>query len=79
MRTACRLLLRVARSRLICTVVHLAIADHAQITNIFSKKILSKRCLREIKLLHHFRGHKNVGPCCIVRAVLGSGRCKLTS
>jgi hypothetical protein len=31
-----------------------------QITNIFSKKILSKRCLREIKLLHHFRGHKNV-------------------
>jgi mitogen-activated protein kinase 7 len=31
-----------------------------QITNIFSKKILTKRCLREIKLLHHFRGHKNV-------------------
>ncbi|CDZ98823.1 cmgc mapk erk protein kinase [Phaffia rhodozyma] len=31
-----------------------------KITNIFSKKILSKRCLREIKLLHHFRGHKNI-------------------
>ncbi|KAL7408972.1 kinase-like domain-containing protein [Mrakia frigida] len=31
-----------------------------KITNVFSKKILSKRCLREIKLLHHFRGHKNI-------------------
>ncbi|GHJ85471.1 hypothetical protein NliqN6_1873 [Naganishia liquefaciens] len=31
-----------------------------KITNIFSKKILTKRCLREIKLLHHFRGHKNI-------------------
>ncbi|KAJ9100129.1 hypothetical protein QFC20_005541 [Naganishia adeliensis] len=31
-----------------------------KITNIFSKKILTKRCLREIKLLHHLRGHKNI-------------------
>ncbi|QPG75360.1 Mitogen-activated protein kinase slt2/MPK1 [Brettanomyces nanus] len=31
-----------------------------KITNIFSKKILCKRALREIKLLHHFRGHKNI-------------------
>lgn len=31
-----------------------------KITNVFSKKILTKRCLREIKLLHHFRGHKNI-------------------
>lgn len=26
----------------------------------FSKKILAKRALREIKLLQHFRGHRNV-------------------
>ncbi|PVF97016.1 CMGC/MAPK/ERK protein kinase [Serendipita vermifera] len=31
-----------------------------KITNIGTKKILTKRCLREIKLLHHFRGHKNI-------------------
>lgn len=31
-----------------------------KITNIFSKKILSKRALRELKLLIHFRGHKNI-------------------
>lgn len=31
-----------------------------KITNIFSKKILAKRALREIKLLKHFRGHKNI-------------------
>ncbi|KAF6014495.1 Mitogen-activated protein kinase slt2/MPK1 [Brettanomyces bruxellensis] len=31
-----------------------------KITNIFSKKILCKRALREIKLLRHFRGHKNI-------------------
>lgn len=29
-------------------------------TNVFSKKILAKRALREIKLLQHFRGHRNV-------------------
>lgn len=23
-------------------------------------QILTKRCLRELRLLHHFRGHKNV-------------------
>jgi hypothetical protein len=32
------------------------------VTNVFSKKILAKRALREIKLLQHFRGHRNVGP-----------------
>ncbi|GMM28367.1 mitogen-activated serine/threonine-protein kinase [Martiniozyma asiatica (nom. inval.)] len=31
-----------------------------KVTNIFSKKILTKRALREIKLLAHFRGHKNI-------------------
>ncbi|GME78588.1 unnamed protein product [Ambrosiozyma monospora] len=31
-----------------------------KVTNIFSKKILCKRALREIKLLRHFRGHKNI-------------------
>lgn len=31
-----------------------------KLTSIFSKKILCKRALREIKLLAHFRGHKNI-------------------
>ncbi|EJT96685.1 kinase-like protein [Dacryopinax primogenitus] len=31
-----------------------------KITNINTKRILTKRCLREIRLLHHFRGHKNI-------------------
>lgn len=31
-----------------------------KVTNVFSKKILAKRALREIKLLEHFRGHRNV-------------------
>ena len=31
-----------------------------KITNVFTKKILTKRALREIKLLRHFRGHKNI-------------------
>lgn len=31
-----------------------------KVTNVFSKKILAKRALREIKLLQHFRGHPNV-------------------
>ncbi|KAH9073079.1 CMGC/MAPK/ERK protein kinase [Lactarius deliciosus] len=31
-----------------------------KITNINTKRILTKRCLREIKLLHHFRRHKNI-------------------
>ncbi|KZV88400.1 kinase-like protein [Exidia glandulosa HHB12029] len=31
-----------------------------RISSISSKKILTKRCLRELKLLHHFRGHKNI-------------------
>ncbi|KAJ6788633.1 hypothetical protein PWT90_09443 [Aphanocladium album] len=40
-----------------------------KITNIFSKKILAKRALREIKLLQHFRGHRNVRfPSCRLRS-----------
>lgn len=31
-----------------------------KLTNVFSKKILAKRALREIKLLEHFRGHRNI-------------------
>jgi len=30
-----------------------------KVTNVFSKKILAKRALREIKLLQHFRGMNN--------------------
>jgi hypothetical protein len=44
----------------------------AQITNIFSKKILAKRCLREIKLLRHFRGHKNVSSAWMAAYVIGA-------
>lgn len=32
-----------------------------KVTNVFSKKILAKRALREIKLLQHFRG-KSIAP-----------------
>jgi serine/threonine protein kinase len=45
---------------LLTTSLLIASAFPIKITNIFSKKILAKRCLREIKLLRHFRGHKNV-------------------
>lgn len=31
-----------------------------KLTNVFSKKILAKRALREMKLLQHFRGHRNI-------------------
>jgi mitogen-activated protein kinase 7 len=31
-----------------------------KVTNIFSRQILCKRALRELKLLRHFRGHKNI-------------------
>jgi mitogen-activated protein kinase 7 len=31
-----------------------------KVTNVFSKRILAKRCLREVKLLQHFREHKNI-------------------
>lgn len=31
-----------------------------KITNIFSKSVLCRRALREIKLLIHFRGHRNI-------------------
>lgn len=30
-----------------------------KVTNVFSKKILAKRALREIKLLQHFRGMRH--------------------
>lgn len=36
-----------------------------KVTNVFSKKILAKRALREIKLLQHFRGE------CIAAGVVG--------
>ena len=36
-----------------------------KVTNVFSKKILAKRALREIKLLQHFRGHRNVCLICL--------------
>jgi hypothetical protein len=36
-----------------------------KVTNVFSKKILAKRALREIKLLQHFRGHRNVRQHCL--------------
>jgi serine/threonine protein kinase len=32
-----------------------------KITNVFSKKILAKRALRELKLLQHFRGVFSLG------------------
>ena len=33
-----------------------------KVTNVFSKKILAKRALREIKLLQHFRGKCSLMP-----------------
>lgn len=51
-----------------------------KVTNVFSKKILAKRALREIKLLQHFRGHRNVHhsvprrSCCVLRAPLTRAR-----
>lgn len=33
-----------------------------KVTNVFSKKILAKRALREIKLLQHFRGKSILYP-----------------
>jgi ATP-dependent RNA helicase DDX18/HAS1 len=33
-----------------------------KVTNVFSKKILAKRALREIKLLQHFRGKSGMHP-----------------
>lgn len=35
-----------------------------KITNVFSKDILAKRALREIKLLEHFRGMTTLCICC---------------
>lgn len=31
-----------------------------KIANIFNKEVLLKRAIRELKLMRHFRGHKNV-------------------
>lgn len=41
-----------------------------KVTNVFSKKILAKRALREIKLLQHFRGHRNVSLSALPRGTL---------
>lgn len=43
-----------------------------KVTNVFSKKILAKRALREIKLLQHFRGHRNVRRRCALSRNAGS-------
>ncbi|RMZ87848.1 hypothetical protein DV736_g4926, partial [Chaetothyriales sp. CBS 134916] len=46
-----------------------------KVTNVFSKKILAKRALREIKLLQHFRGHRNVELMeCDLAAIIRSGQ-----
>lgn len=37
-----------------------------KITNVFSKKILAKRALREIKLLQHFRGKCDIRSCVLL-------------
>jgi mitogen-activated protein kinase 7 len=44
-----------------------------KVTNVFSKKILAKRALREIKLLQHFRGHRNVRPPIVIILCLMGG------
>lgn len=47
----------------VCAATHKASGESVaikKITNVFTKKILAKRALREIKLLRHFRGHKNI-------------------
>lgn len=31
-----------------------------KVSNIFTKEVLMKRAVRELKLLRHFRGHRNV-------------------
>lgn len=31
-----------------------------KVSNIFNKEVLMKRAVRELKLMRHFRGHKNV-------------------
>ncbi|WFD34073.1 mitogen-activated protein kinase [Malassezia cuniculi] len=47
----------------VASAVHKASGEQVaikKITSVFSKRILTKRALREIKLLHHFRGHRNI-------------------
>jgi ATP-dependent RNA helicase DDX18/HAS1 len=39
-----------------------------KVTNVFSKKILAKRALREIKLLQHFRGTSPLHPSAVPHA-----------
>jgi len=41
-----------------------------KVTNVFSKKILAKRALREIKLLQHFRGMTRLHPSAVPRTDL---------
>lgn len=48
---------------IVCAVENRATGERVavkKVTNVFSKKILAKRALREIKLLQHFRGHRNI-------------------
>ncbi|KAF2399500.1 mitogen-activated protein kinase [Trichodelitschia bisporula] len=48
---------------IVCAAVHTQTGEGVaikKVTNVFSKKILAKRALREIKLLQHFRGHRNI-------------------
>merc|ERR1712093_361820 len=48
---------------LVCAAKNMETGDSVaikKVTKIFTKKILTKRALREIKLLAHFRGHKNI-------------------
>lgn len=56
---ACRLLTRLSASAAVNNQTNEGVAIK-KVTNVFSKKILAKRALREIKLLQHFRGHRNV-------------------
>lgn len=47
----------------VCSAKHIQTGENVaikKVTKIFSKRILTKRALRELKLLHHFRGHKNI-------------------
>lgn len=46
-----------------------------KVTNVFSKKILAKRALREIKLLQHFRGHRNVSNVHSRRRIIPTRNC----
>ena len=47
----------------VASAVHIASGESIaikKVSNVFTKRILTKRALRELKLLRHFRGHKNI-------------------